>query len=601
MESEIKNEKTINSSEIKQEKDSNPTEINNNPKKKKIIIISSVSAAVLVIALIICMGFALINISNTKIISGVKINGVEISGLSMEEATQKIKEDAERKTNEDIIIKANNFEYSLKLSQIEIDYKIEEAIKEAYNIGRNGNIFENNFSILGSMINGKDINLDFTYNEEVLTGIIEEIKNNLPNATKNASYVIEDDKLIITKGKPGNSIDEGKVRDAILENAKLNSSNEIRIDLIYLEPEEINIEKIYQEIHKEPKDAYYTKDPFEIFPHENGIDFDIEEAKKILEEEKEQYEIKLKITVPNVTIDKIGTEAFPDMLSSFSSRYNAGDVPRTNNLKLAMKSLDGVVVMPGEEFSYNRTLGQRTVAKGYREAGGYAGGRVVPMLGGGICQISSTLYNAVLYANLDITERHNHMFVVGYVGTGKDATVSYGTLDFRFKNNRKYPIMIKTNIGNGVAQIDIYGVKEEPEYEVEISTTVLEYIPYSTIYENDASLEEGKEKIVQGGANGCRSVTYKIVKQNGKEISRTLLSNDTYDPMNKIVARGGNKAKQTNVEPVPEPVSTPEPTPTPTPEPTPDLISDPEPTPDPQPEPQPDPEPNVDPPDEGNE
>ena len=594
---ETENKETEN----KIEKNVETTEINNKPTKKKAIIISSISAAILIIAIIICMGFALININNTKIMSGVKINGVEISGLTMEEATQKIKEDIERKINTDVIIKANNYEYAMKLNQIEIDYKIEEAVKEAYNIGRTGNIFENNFSILDSMVNGKDINLDFTYNEEVLTGIIEKIKNNLPDATKDASYTIEDDKLIITKGKAGNSIDEEKVKNAILDIAKLSNSNEVKIDLIYSEPEEINIDKIYQEIHKEPKDAYYTKDPFEIFPHENGIDFDIEEARKILEEDKEQYEIKLKITVPNITIDKIGTEAFPDMLSSFSSRYNAGDVPRTNNLKLAMKSLDGVVVMPGEEFSYNKTLGQRTVAKGYREAGGYAGGRVVPMLGGGICQISSTLYNAVLYANLDITERHNHMFVVGYVGTGKDATVSYGTLDFKFKNNRKYPIMIKTNIGNGVAQIDIYGVKEEPEYEVEISTTVLEYIPYSTIYENDASLEEGKEKIVQGGANGCRSITYKIVKQNGKEISRTVLSKDTYDPMNKIIARGAKQGAPATVEQTPEPTPDQTPAPTPTPDPPPEPTPEPMPDPEPIPDPEPDPEPPVNPQDEGNE
>ena len=151
-----------------------------------------------------------------------------------------------------------------------------------------------------------------------------------------------------------------------------------------------------------------------------------------------------------------------------STKYDASNAPRTTNLKLAMNKLNGVVVSPGETFSYNKTLGKRTAEAGYREAGGFAGGRVVQTLAGGICQISSTLYDAVVYANLEIVERHNHMFLAGYVGAGKDATVVYGAYDFKFKNTRKYPIMLKTSIGSGVARIDVFGIKEDVEYEVEI-------------------------------------------------------------------------------------------------------------------------------------
>ena len=133
-----------------------------------------------------------------------------------------------------------------------------------------------------------------------------------------------------------------------------------------------------------------------------------------------------------------------------------------------MSKLNGVVVMPGETCSYNKTLGKRTAQDGYQYANGFAAGKVVPMLAGGICQISSTLYDAVLYANLDIVERHNHMFQATYVEPGKDATVVYGSLDFKFKNTRKYPVKLEAYIKSGVATVSIYGLKEDVEYNVKV-------------------------------------------------------------------------------------------------------------------------------------
>ena len=227
---------------------------------------------------------------------------------------------------------------------------------------------------------------------------------------------------------------------------------------------------------------------------------------------------------------------------------------------MAINKINGVVVMPGETFSYNKTLGKRTAEAGYKDAAGYVGGKVVQMIGGGICQISSTLYDTVVYANLDIVERHNHVFLTSYVGAGKDATVVYGSLDFQFKNTRQYPIKIVSSLQNGIATVSIYGIKEENEYEVEISTTILNYIPYNVIYEDDASLENGTETVTQYGQKGCKSITYKILKQNGKEVSRSVLSTDTYEPMHKYISRGtkGNYT-QTPVTPnIPETPTEPE-------------------------------------------
>lgn len=567
-------EKEIENIEETKTKESKKEKIKTN--KNKIIIISIVSIIILLIAMFLCSIFALLNMNNNKIIKGITINQISVENLTKEEALEKIEEEANKNLEKDINVKYNDFEYSIKLAQIEVKYKIEEAVEKAFNTGRSNNIFIDNYTILKTRLKKENLDLEYEYNEKLLDEIIDDITVKIPGAVVEPSYYIENEKLYISKGTKGNTIKKEALKKEILDRVEKEKNEDIILEIYEVEPGNIDIEKIYNEVYTEPKDAYYTKDPFEIFPHVNGINFDKEAAKEILEQDKEEYEIPLIITTPKITTNKIGTEAFPDMLSTFSTRYDASNTPRTTNLKLAMQKLNGVVVSPGETFSYNKTLGKRTAEAGYKEAGGFAGGKVVQTLAGGICQISSTLYDAVVYANLDIVERHNHMFLAGYVGAGKDATVVYGIYDFKFKNTRKYPIMIKTSIGSGVAQISIYGVKEEVEYEVEISSKILSYIPYKVVYETDNSLASGKEKVAQNGMNGCKSITYKILKLNGAQVSSTVLSTDTYDPMNKIIKRGPSKTTETSTVPKeettktePEPTPETEPTPTPAPEPTP--------------------------------
>lgn len=531
--------------------------------KKKIITIL-ICAIILVVAIFASTGFALFNINNTKIISNISIEGIEVGGLTKKEAEQKILEKIEKNVEQNIIVKTNDFEYQFQLSQIEAKYDTNKAIEDAYSIGRDGNIFKNNLEIFKRKIKNKNIEVGIDYNQELLDNIINEIAVKIPGAVEKPSYCIEDKKLTITKGKAGNTINKEKFKEEVIKRLELEKQNEpIELEIINVEPEAIDIDKIYSEVHKEAKNAYYTKDPFQVYPHVDGVDFDLEAAREMLKEDKEEYVIDLKITTPEITTNKIGSEAFPDLLSTFSTKYDASNTPRTTNLKLAMNKLNGVVVSPGETFSYNKTLGKRTAEAGYREAGGFAGGRVVQTLAGGICQISSTLYDAVVYANLEIVERHNHMFLAGYVGAGKDATVVYGAYDFKFKNTRKYPIMLKTSIGSGVARIDVFGIKEDVEYEVEISSKILSYTPFKVVRENDSSLAPGKERVAQNGMNGCKSITYKILKLNGKEVSRTVLSSDTYDPMNKIIKVGPSKTTEVSTQPVKEPEPTPTTPPTP--------------------------------------
>ena len=546
--------------------------------KKKMVSIGIISIVVTVVIIMFCTIFALTNINNTKIISGVKINNIDVSNLSQEEANEKIQNLINDKKSEIIKLKKDEFENDLNVEQLEVNYNVEEAVKEAYDVGRKNNIVKNNFEILSCKNNEKNIDVEFQYNEENLENILNEINGTIPGAAKETSYFIEDSNLIITKGTEGNAINIEETKKSVKEELNKIESKEQEIELAteIKQPDAIDIEKIYNEIHTEPKDAYYTKDPFTIYPHVNGVDFAIsmDEAKKIIEEEKNEYTIPLKITIPNITTDKLGSEAFPDLLGSYSTKYDGGNSDRTTNLRLAVGKLNGTVVNPGQTFSYNATLGERSIAAGYKEAKVYQGGKVVDGIGGGICQISSTLYNAVVYANLEVVSRKNHGFMTSYASAGRDATVVYGAIDFKFKNTRKYPIKIVGSVKNGIAKIDIYGVKEDPEYKVEFQTSVTETIPYTVTYIDDETLPVGKEVVEQKGANGCKSVTYKVLYLNGAAVSKKMLSSDTYNAMERVIRRG--TATQTT-EPVQQP-ATAEPTPQPTPQPTPEPTPTPEPS-----------------------
>lgn len=535
------NEEAIKEVKSKKEVAKHLDDFNNKKDYKKILIILAI---ILIVLLVLSTGFALGNINSENIMAGITINGVNVQGLSKEEARVLIIKKVDEQINSEIKIYVDNEEQTILLSQIELIYDVENAINEAYKVGRGKNIFINNFEILKSKIVGTDIKLKIEYNEELLNNVVKDIKNKVPDPVTEVTYCIEDEELIITRGKKGNTIDENELKNKIIQKTNLNCSEDIKVATYLTEPKDVNIDQIYEEVHAEVQDAYYTTNPFKVYSEVIGIDFNLEEAKEILKEEKDEYVIPLVITKPTKTTKDIGTEAFPDKLSTCSTRYDATNLTRTTNLQVAVNKINGVVVMPGETFSYNKTLGKRTAEAGYKDAAGYAGGKVVQMIGGGICQISSTLYDAVVYANLEIVERHNHAFLTSYLGAGKDATVVYGSLDFRFKNTRNYPIKIESYMQNGIVTVNMYGIKEENEYEVEISTTILSYIPYEVIYENDSSLASGKEIVTQGGQKGCKSITYKILKQNGKEISRSVLSTDTYSAMNKYITRGTKKTAQ---------------------------------------------------------
>lgn len=380
---------------------------------------------------------------------------------------------------------------------------------------------------------------------------ITKINNELPDKVVNSSYKIENNNLIVSNSSNGNRISTDSFTTN-LKNCIVNNITSMDIPVEQFEADTVDIESIYNEIHKDPVNAYYSTNPYEIHKEEEGLDFGIslDEAKKLVSQNQDYFTIPLKVLKPQITVKSLGQEAFPDLLATYSTTYSTGNSNRCTNISLAARSVNGYVLMPGETFSYNSTVGQRTATRGYKEAGVYLNGEVTTGLGGGICQVSSTLYNAILLANLEIVERSNHTFKPTYVPAGQDATVSWGAPDFKFKNNRNYPIRITATAGNGSVSFNVYGLKTSDDYEVKIVSSEIGSIPFSTQYQETSSLPAGTQKITQAGSNGCKTQTYKILYKNGAEVSRKLINSDTYKPHNQVVSVGtGAVASETTETP----------------------------------------------------
>lgn len=504
---------------------------------KKIIIF----VILLVFFLFFSIIFSLININNKCIFNNIYINNIDVSGLTKDQAITKLSEIINNKNTQNITIKNYNFDESIvEYSNFNINYDINKCVDEAYNITRTNNIFYNNYVILNLFFNKKNINIEYTYNNNYLENWINSLNENLENKLIQSSYYLENNNLIITQGISGYLIDKNNfIND--FEKLITNFSNldlTINLNLFYNEPNKININKIYDEIHKEVKNAYYEKNPLKIYSETIGISFDKSYAQNLINSNNQtEYIVPLEITYPNITTKNLDIDIFQDKLSSYKTSYNINDIDRSTNLEIASNKINETILSPGDTFSYNTVVGARSIEAGYKEAKIYSNGKVIDGIGGGICQISSTLYNAVVLANLEVLERYNHQFLTSYVPAGRDATVVYGSKDFKFKNSRSYPIKIKTKVTNGIVTCDIYGLKEETEYNIDFDVQIISTTLPKTLYENDSSLKKGTELIKQNGSNGEIVDVYKLKKSNGTIVSKELLYHDSYKALEKIILK----------------------------------------------------------------
>ena len=541
-------QKIVDNSELPEEQQilndaENIIEQFNKPRKK---ISLFVIMPLLILALLILLFstiFALINKNNTNIINGIFIQGIDVSGLSKEAAYEKVSKILNGQLSKNITLYHNDYSTTISPSQINANFDINSAVNSAYALGRNKNIFKNNYTIVNALSSNVNIGPSISYDADLLNSIIAGINTDLPDKIVEPNYYIEGTTLIIDSGKNGVTIDSNAMTNELLFALSNISEKETSINLPVTNATSspIDMDSIYNSVHKVPSNAYYTTNPYVVHPSSNGIDFKItmDEAKGMLSTPQDEYQIPLKIIYPAVTTNQIGTDAFPDLLSDFSTSFSSSNYNRATNIILASSRISGTVLMPGETFSYNQTVGKRTVQDGFKEAPAYSNGQVVQEVGGGICQVASTLYDAVLYANLEITDRSNHGFKPSYVSPGLDATVSWGGPDFKFTNNRNYPIKIICDSSNRKLHFYIYGLKTDNDYIVVLDAVYLSTVYSKTVYQTDSSLASGVTKVRQSGSNGCNTATYKtLYDKSGNFISKTCISKDTYNAHNRIVAVG---------------------------------------------------------------
>lgn len=317
-----------------------------------------------------------------------------------------------------------------------------------------------------------------------------------------------------------------------------------------------------------PQDARLVIDNYDqitIIPSKPGTVVDLETSLGGLGAFKQPYagkvELQYREEQPQVSTADVQAMGVNGLLASYGTGFDAKNYNRSYNIALAAGSINNKQIKPGEVFSFNGTVGPRSAERGYREAMVIVQDAFVPGLGGGVCQVSSTVYNAALLAGLEIVERRNHSLAVTYVPLGRDATVSYGSQDLKFRNNTGSYIYVKTAVSRGVLTVKIFGNKQQKK-AVQMETSVDNVISPKVAKKNDPNLYKGKTVVEKGGAKGYNVTAYRVM-----DGTRKLLSKDYYRPLNRVV-RVGTKAVPEPTKPK-EPETEPEPGPGPEPDPDP--------------------------------
>ena len=305
-------------------------------------------------------------------------------------------------------------------------------------------------------------------------------------------------------------------------------------------PEPIDLAAIHARYYRAPEDAVYDAATNSVLPGKDGYGFDLEAVTELLErtEKGTQIRVELGAIEPDLTAEELEATLFRDVLAEAHTPHTAIS-NRTTNLKLACEAINGTVILPGEVFSFNGTVGQRTEEKGYKEAIAYVtGGASKPEIGGGVCQVASSIYYATLQADLKTVERDNHMYLVSYVPYGMDAAIYWGYRDFKFENNSPYPIRIDASVSDGKVHIYLIGT-EWKDYSVKMSYEILETFPWETVTKevpNDGVYHNGE--VITSPYTGYRIATYRTtIDKDGSEIETVQVSVDKYNKRDKVVAQ----------------------------------------------------------------
>ncbi len=551
-------------------------------------------AAITIIMLVGAIFWYCVHLLNSQsgIFNGVTIAGVDVSGLTRDEAVKRLEQQMDTvEENLTFDVVAGDYRYTVSPVELGLTYDTGSAAAKAYNYGRNGGFFDNIRDVYNAKTTGYNINFDYNYDVTRIDDIAEKIAQDLTLEPVQTTYEINDDELIVTMGKPGLIITPEEISYLLQQRLADSSIGDIVIRKEADKIEELDYEAIRDMVYVEPQDAYLDEsDPqnLMVVPSKNGRMLDLDKVDSILAgpgsgEDGNVYVIPFDIVEPEVKTEDVKYYTYNDLIATATTKLNPGQVNRTDNIRLACSKIDGTILLPGDEFSFNTIVGKRTYEAGFKDAAIYMAGEIADGVGGGICQVSSTLYITAVSADLEITSRKNHRYTVTYTKLGQDATVSYDShVDFKFKNDRETAIKICIVQENDYVKCEFYGELEpgEENKKTTMESKTLKSEAFTTVYEVDESVPVNKKVEKNHGYTGYTVETYRVVTQDGKEVSRTLENTSKYVKLdqtyqiNPLNAKTGEDGKITYVDYVAPAV-----TPTPNnPAPEPDNSSDIEPT-----------------------
>ena len=532
--------------------ESEPEEKQKKSKNKLLAWAISVSMLIiLVLGGIIGIGIYASNLNT--ILPNVVVEGEDLSNLTYEQALEQLDKAGRNKNQKDskiTILLPLKRKISVYAHRVDANINSEKIADTAFAYGHSGNIFKDSFSYIRSFFGVVSLQVDLSPDRDKIEKIVGEKIDNLIAVLTGSGIEIKEDSIYLVKGAKNVEVD----KEAIIEEVERRLKNREYGDFRY-EPKvegevEFDENALHESIYAEVREARYDKETHEIVSEVVGCDFDKAEARRLWDKAEfgSTIVVPLTVTTPELTAKDIEGMLYRDVLGESTTSFAGSSANRINNIGLACKALDGKILQPGETFSYNDTVGPRTPDRGYKLAPIYSSGEVVQGFGGGICQVSSSLYTCVLYADLQVDERENHYFRVGYLPPAQDATVSWGYPDLKFTNNTDYPIRIsaEVNTKSNKATLKIYGTNVDGGYIELVYTTWL-------VYKNPEYPEV---------ATGMGALLYKKYFDRDGNLINTV------------------KDSRSEYHFHPEDIKYPEPTPTPPP-------ATPEPTPPPAPEPEP--------------
>lgn len=415
--------------------------------------------------IVLIVGSAVLFLSGDKITPNVSIDGYDVGKMTLEEAATELKNAFDNNLSETYMtLIYGEKTWQLNYKDIDYSYDYEKALAKAYSLTRQGSIIKRYVDSILVRMNKIDIPIGFSYDKEKVAKFISDISKEIDSEPIDATIRLVSGKFQITDEKLGSRLDQEKAVKMVSE----------------------------------------------------AID------------RKSIANIELPVEVINAEITRADLSNITDKLGEYATSFNSSNESRTYNIKLATKSVTDVLVRPGETFSLNKTIGPRLAKYGYRTAKVIINNEYVDGIGGGICQVSSTLYNAALLANLKIVERKNHSLPSSYVAMGRDATISGDYIDFKFMNNTPYPLYIYGEVKGSQVRFSIYGKNENKGRQIKIKTEILKKIEPKVKIIEDSSLPIGTRIVEKKAIPGYVVRSYRVIVENGKEVLVEPLFTDTY-------------------------------------------------------------------------